>query len=36
MSAKEWRRKLTEGNPFVAKVQAQPKVFVMGTESGLA
>jgi predicted nucleotidyltransferase len=31
-----WRRKLKEGNAFVAKVAAQPKVFLIGAEEDLA
>ena len=31
-----WRRKLREGNSFVVKVAAQPKVFLIGGETDLA
>jgi predicted nucleotidyltransferase len=31
-----WRKKREEGNAFVAKVAAQPKVFLIGTEKDLA
>lgn len=31
-----WRRKLREGNSFVVKVAAQPKVFLIGGEEDLA
>ncbi|MBI2994142.1 MAG: nucleotidyltransferase domain-containing protein [Gammaproteobacteria bacterium] len=31
-----WRRKRREGNPFVVKVAAQPKVFLIGAEEDLA
>ncbi len=31
-----WRRKLKEGNAFMAKVAAQPKVFLIGEEEDLA
>jgi predicted nucleotidyltransferase len=31
-----WRRKRKDGNAFVVKVAAQPKVFLIGTEEGLA
>ncbi len=36
MRAEEWKRKLAEGNSFVAKVSAQPKIFVLGSERALA
>ncbi len=32
MSASEWRRKRTEKDSFVARIDSQPKVFVIGTE----
>ena len=31
-----WRRKRKEGNPFIVKVAAQPKVFLIGAEEDLA
>ncbi len=31
-----WRKKQKEGNAFVVKVAAQPKVFLIGTEESLA
>lgn len=31
-----WRRKRKDGNAFVVKVAAQPKVFLIGTEEDLA
>ena len=31
-----WRKKRKEGNAFVVKVAAQPKVFLIGTEDNLA
>jgi predicted nucleotidyltransferase len=31
-----WRKKQKEGNAFVVKVAAQPKVFLIGTEEDLA
>lgn len=31
-----WRRKRKEGNAFVVKVAAQPKVFLIGTEEDIA
>jgi predicted nucleotidyltransferase len=36
MTTAEWHRKLAEGNPFVAKVQAQPKIPVLGTVDDIA
>jgi predicted nucleotidyltransferase len=30
-----WRRKLADGNSFVAKVTAQPKLFLIGSEAAL-
>lgn len=35
MTPEEWKRKLAAGNPFVAKVWAQPKLFIVGSENGL-
>lgn len=35
ITVKEWKRKLAAGSPFVAKVWAQPKLFVVGSENGL-
>lgn len=32
----EWKRKLTEGNPFITKVQAQPKIPLIGSVDDLA
>jgi predicted nucleotidyltransferase len=31
----EWKRKLAEGNPFVTKVQAQPRISVIGAVDDL-
>lgn len=31
----DWRKKRKEGNAFVVRVSAQPKVFVIGTEEAL-
>lgn len=31
-----WRRKQKEGNTFVVKVAAQPKIFLIGTEEDIA
>lgn len=35
MTPADWRRKLAAGNPFVTKVQAQPKVPVIGSVDDL-
>ena len=34
-TAVEWKRKLTAGNPFVTKVQAQPKIPLIGSPNDL-
>jgi predicted nucleotidyltransferase len=36
MTTTEWRRKLAAGNPFVTKIQAQPKIPLIGTTDDLA
>lgn len=36
MTEAEWRRKLTAGNPFVTKIQTQPKIPLIGSEDDLA
>jgi predicted nucleotidyltransferase len=36
MTPAEWRHKLATGNPFVTKVQAQPKVPLIGSADDLA
>jgi predicted nucleotidyltransferase len=36
MTAAEWKRKLADGNPFVTKVQAQPKIPLIGSVDDLA
>jgi predicted nucleotidyltransferase len=36
MTPAEWRHKLAAGNPFVTKVQAQPKVPLIGSVDDLA
>jgi predicted nucleotidyltransferase len=36
MTAEEWKRKLAEGTPFVTKVQAQPKIWLIGSADDLA
>ena len=36
MTEAEWRRKLAAGNPFITKVQAQPKILLIGSEDDLA
>jgi predicted nucleotidyltransferase len=35
MTPEEWRRKLASGNPFATKVQAQPKVPLIGSMDDL-
>ena len=35
-TAVEWKRKLAEGAPFVTKVQAQPKIWLIGSADDLA
>ena len=35
-TAAEWNRKLAEGNPFVTKVQAQPRIRLIGSIDDLA
>jgi predicted nucleotidyltransferase len=35
-TAAEWKRKLATGNPFVTKVQTQPKIPVIGAPDDLA
>jgi hypothetical protein len=35
-TAAEWKHKLAAGNPFVTKVQAQPKVPLIGSVDDLA
>ncbi|HEX7181501.1 MAG TPA: nucleotidyltransferase domain-containing protein [Thermoanaerobaculia bacterium] len=35
-TAAEWKRKLAAGNPFITKVQAQPKIPVIGSTDDLA
>jgi len=32
----DWRKKLAEKNPFIVKVNEQPKLFIYGTENDLA
>ena len=34
-TAEEWKRKLAAGNPFVTKVQAQPKIPLIGSADDL-
>ncbi len=36
MTTAEWRQKLTAGNPFVTKVQSQPKIPLIGSADDLA
>jgi predicted nucleotidyltransferase len=35
-TAADWKRKLTAGNPFITKVQAQPKIPLIGSLDDLA
>jgi predicted nucleotidyltransferase len=35
-SPDEWKRKLTQGSAFFTKINAQPKIFVMGSPEDLA
>ncbi len=35
-TAAEWKRKLAAGNPFVTKVQAEPKLPLIGSADDLA
>lgn len=35
-TAAEWKRKLAEGNAFITKIQAQPKVPLIGSVDDLA
>lgn len=35
-TAAEWKRKLAEGNPFVTKVEARPKIPLIGSTDDLA
>lgn len=36
LSPQEWRHKLAQKNSFVAKINAQPKIFVLGSQDDLA
>jgi predicted nucleotidyltransferase len=35
MSIADWKRKLDQGNSFVAKINAQPKLFIYGSQHDL-
>lgn len=35
MTPAEWKRKLVAGNPFVTKVRARPKIFVIGSDEDI-
>jgi predicted nucleotidyltransferase len=35
-TAAEWKRKLVEGNPFITKIQAQPKIPLIGSIDDIA
>jgi predicted nucleotidyltransferase len=32
----DWKRKISERNPFVIKISAQPKIFIFGSEHDIA
>jgi predicted nucleotidyltransferase len=35
LSPTEWRRKLAQKNSFIAKINAQPKIFIVGSQDDL-
>ena len=35
LSPRDWRRKLAQKNPFITKINAQPKIFIFGSEDDL-
>jgi predicted nucleotidyltransferase len=35
LSLEDWQRKLARKNPFITRVNAQPKIFVLGSEADL-
>jgi predicted nucleotidyltransferase len=35
ISPEDWRRKLTQKNPFITKISAQPKIFIFGSDDDL-
>jgi len=35
LSLEDWRRKAAQKNPFITKVNAQPKIFIFGSEDDL-
>ncbi len=35
LSARDWRRKAAEKNSLVAKINASPKMFIIGSEKDL-
>jgi predicted nucleotidyltransferase len=35
LSTEDWRRKLAQKNPFITKINAQPKIFIFGSEADL-
>jgi predicted nucleotidyltransferase len=35
LSPEDWRRKLVQKTPFVTKINAQPKIFIFGSEDDL-
>jgi hypothetical protein len=36
MTLDEWKRKVSEGSTVVAKLNSQPKLFIIGSETDLA
>jgi predicted nucleotidyltransferase len=35
LSLEDWRRKVAQKNPFITKINAQPKIFIFGSEGDL-
>jgi predicted nucleotidyltransferase len=35
LSLEDWRRKVAQKNPFITKINAQPKIFIFGSEDDL-
>jgi predicted nucleotidyltransferase len=35
LSLEDWRRRLAQKNPFIAKISTQPKIFIFGSEDDL-
>jgi hypothetical protein len=36
LSEKDWRRKVSEKDSFASKLEAQPKLFIFGSEKDIA